>query len=160
MNKMICIVGVLMYFGTLLPPKGSHGENTSTNANVPFVWGTLGGNFKHTGLSTLDGPTSGYLRWTFKTDAPVQTSVTLDAQGRIYVACMDGKLYCLETDGSTDWFYDANSPLTTSPTIAKDGTLLVGSQSGMLHAVDSTGAAKWIYQTEGPIYSCPAIHAE
>jgi len=160
MNKMICIVGVLMYFGSLQPLIVSHVDNTSTNANVPFIWGTLGGNFKHTGLSTLVGPTSGYLRWTFTTNAPVQKSVTLDAHGRIYVACMDGKLYCLEPDGSTDWFYDANSPLTTSPTIAQDGTLLIGSQSGILHTVDSTGAAKWTYQTEGPIYSCPAVQKD
>jgi outer membrane protein assembly factor BamB len=159
MKKVICIVGVFVFLGMCQPANVSLGGNTNTDDTVPFIWGSLGGNFKRTGLSPLEGPTSGFLKRTFTTDAPVQTSVTIDAQGRIYVACMDGKLYCLNTDGSVDWVYDANSPLTTSPTITTEG-ILVGSKSGTLHVVDFSGTVQWTYQTPGPIYSCPAVQED
>ncbi len=132
------------------------GANAATDANVP-LWGSLGGGPQRMGLSTLEGPSGLQVQRTFETPAPVQAGVALDGQGRMYVACLDGKLYCRKAEGSLEWTYDANSPITSAPTLGPDGTIVVGCESGVLHAVSPAGIPKWKYPTGGALGGSAAV---
>ncbi len=127
---------------------------------VGLMWKSLGGNFRRAGLSEYSGPQLGCVRWQFQTDGAVATSATVGADGRVHIACEDGKLYTLEADGSPLWTYDANSPLLSSPSLGLDSTVYVGSKDGKLHAISADGSLLWMYTTDGPISSSPAVSEE
>jgi outer membrane protein assembly factor BamB len=124
---------------------------------VESKWKTLGGDFKRSGSSYDDGPELGCVKWKFETEGAVSTSVTIGINGRVHIACEDGKLYTLNANGVLLWSYDANSPLISSPTVGPDGTVYVGSQDGTLFAIDGNGKLRWTHHTESIIYSSPAV---
>ncbi|HSW02302.1 MAG TPA: PQQ-binding-like beta-propeller repeat protein [Sedimentisphaerales bacterium] len=122
-------------------------------------WPSLGGGFARTGQSPDLGPLSGNVRWRFETGAPVTGSVTVGSAGHIHIACEDGKLYTLGSEGKVQWILDANSPLLSAPSIGPDGSLYVGGKSGKVYAVASDGRLRWSFATGGAVYSSPAVGA-
>ncbi len=146
-NSVLAVCGVVFLGLWQLAGALDAGADTGTSP----LWGSLGGGAQRTGLSVLEGPTSVDVQRTFATNAPTEASVVLDKQGRMYIACANGVLYCLKSAGGVDWTYDANSPLTSAPTITPDGTIVIGCESGALHALDPSGALKWKYQTGGSL---------
>jgi len=124
---------------------------------VESKWKTLGGDFKRGGLSGNYGPELGCIKWKFETEAAVSTSVTIGINDSVHIACEDGKLYTLDTNGVLLWSYDTNSPLLSSPTVGPDGTVYVGSRDGKLFAIDVNGELRWTHRTESFIYSSPAV---
>jgi outer membrane protein assembly factor BamB len=129
----------------------------SPGPEVEAKWKSLAGDFHRTGLSDSNGPRFGCVKWKFETDDAVPTSVTVGPDGRVHVACEDGKLYALDADGTPLWSYDANSPLVSSPTIGPDGTVYVGSASAKLYVIDANGNLRWTHTTGGPVHSSPAV---
>jgi outer membrane protein assembly factor BamB len=129
----------------------------SPGPEVEAKWKSLAGDFQRTGLSDSNGPRFGCVKWKFETDDAVPTSVTVGPDGRVHVACEDGKLYALDADGTPLWSYDANSPLVSSPTIGPDGTVYVGSANAKLCVIDANGNLRWTHTTGGPIHSSPAV---
>jgi len=129
----------------------------SPGPEVEAKWKSLAGDFQRTGLSDSNGPRFGCVKWKFETDDAVPTSVTIGPDGRVHVACEDGKLYALDAGGAPLWSYDANSPLVSSPTIGPDGTVYVGSRDGKLYVIDAGGNLRWTHTTGGPIHSSPAV---
>jgi outer membrane protein assembly factor BamB len=123
-------------------------------------WPSLGGGFRRDGLSRDAGPATGEVRWTFETDGAVVGSVTVGSAGRVHVACEDGKLYTLDSDGKPLWVYDANCPLLSAPTVGPDGSLYVGGRDGRLFAVRLDGRPLWSCKMGGAIYSSPASGAD
>jgi outer membrane protein assembly factor BamB len=124
---------------------------------VTSKWKTLGGDFERAGLSADFGPELGCVKWQFETDGPVSASITIGADDRIHIACEDGRLYTLDSNGVLSWSYEANSPLISSPSIGPDGTVYVGTKSGRLCAVDIDGNVRWTHDAEAFIYSSPAV---
>ena len=124
---------------------------------VQAEWKSLGGDFSRTALSTNIGPQTGCIKWQFETDRAVSASVTIGAEDRVHIACEDGKLYTLDSDGNPVWTYDTNSPLLSSPTVGPDGSLYVGSENGKLYAISKDGNLRWTHSTGGFIYSSPAV---
>lgn len=122
-------------------------------------WPSLGGGFARTGQSQNLGPLSGEVRWKFETAGAIVDSVTVGSDGRIHVACEDGKLYAVNSDGTALWTLDINSPLVSAPSIGSDGSLYVGGKAGKVYAVTSDGRLRWTYATGGPVYSSPAVSA-
>lgn len=157
---------VLLLFGIVLGPvlsliaaDGMDGNNEQLNIAAEPKWPTLGGGFRRDGQSGSSGPLEGGVRWKFETEGAVVGSVTVGSEGRIHVACEDGKLYTLDSDGNLVWVCDVNCPLLTAPTVGSDGSLYVGGRDGKLYAVDSDGRLCWTYPTNGEIYSSPAVDA-
>jgi parallel beta-helix repeat protein/predicted outer membrane repeat protein len=123
-------------------------------------WKSLGGNFDRSGLSQDSGPELGCVKWQFQTNGPVSASPTVGADGRVHLACEDGKLYTLDANGQLLWSYDTNSPLLSSPSIGPDGSVFVGAENGMLYVIDVNGILRWTHSTDSFIYSSPAISAD
>jgi outer membrane protein assembly factor BamB len=87
---------------------------------------------------------------------------------RVYVGCMDGKLYCIDkTDGTTLWStrVDIGEPdgnwygLASCPVVYNDRIYVTSLTDGTLHVFDTTGTEVWKYATGKQIfaYSSPAI---
>ncbi len=129
----------------------------SPGPEVEAKWKSLAGDFQRTGLSDSNGPRFGCVKWKFEMDDAVPTSATVGPDGRVHVACEDGKLYALDADGTPLWSYDANSPLVSSPTIGPDGTVYVGSANAKLYVIDADGNLRWTHTTGGPVHSSPAV---
>ncbi|MBP7051153.1 MAG: PQQ-like beta-propeller repeat protein [Phycisphaerae bacterium] len=153
---------LVVVLGAALPLIAGPGAQTN-GARVGIAaepkWPTLGGNFRRDGQSGDFGPLEGGVRWKFETDGAVAGSVTVGSDGRIHLACEDGKLYTLDSDGSLVWVCDVNCALLTAPSIGSDGSLYVGDKDGKLCAVDPDGRLRWTYTTNGEIYSSPAVDA-
>jgi outer membrane protein assembly factor BamB len=124
---------------------------------VESKWPSLGGGFQRAGLSPSQGPLQGGFKWKFETGGAVVSSVTVGFDGRIHVACEDGRLYALNVDGQPVWVAEVNAPLVSAPTIGPDGGLYVGAKDGRLFALDPNGALRWSCRTGDAIYSSPAV---
>ncbi|MFC1737815.1 PQQ-binding-like beta-propeller repeat protein [Planctomycetota bacterium] len=120
-------------------------------------WKTLGGNFERAGLSDVNGPELGFVKWQLETDGPVSAGVTIGFDGRMHIPCEDGKVYTVDANGLLLWSYDVNSPVLSSPTIGPDGTIYVGCENGKLYAIDIDGDLRWTHNTDGFIFSSPAV---
>lgn len=149
---------------------------------VPSKWKSLGDDFDRSGLSENYGPEVGCTKWQFETDGPVSASVTVGAGDRVHIACEDGKVYTLDSNGSLVWsyatspgrwiewyfpipdklmrHYEADFPLVSSPTVGPNGSIYVGSTDGKLYAISIGGGLRWTHTTDGAIYSSPAVSAE
>ncbi len=123
-------------------------------------WATLGGGFQRAGCSRYQGPTTGGIRWKFRTAGAVVDSITIGSDGRIHVACEDGTLYALDSNGQPVWRLDVNCPLLTAPTVGADGRLYVGGKDGRLFAVDPNGQPRWSFHAGGAIHASPAVGSD
>ena len=129
----------------------------SARPAVASKWPSLGGNSQRTGLSEYQGPDAGQVKWKFDAAGAVVASVTVGFDGRVHVACEDGRLHTLDAEGRLLWTCEMDSAAVSSPTIGPDGSLFVGSERGTLYAIDINGKTRWTYRTGGPIYSSPAV---
>jgi predicted outer membrane repeat protein len=120
-------------------------------------WPSLGGNYDRSGLGSWDVPENMVVAWVFDTNAPVLTSVTVGAEGRIHIACDSGKLYTLDQSGKQLWCYENNMPFCSAPSVGSDGTIYVGDRVGRLHAIDPTGQLRWTYDAKGFVYASSAV---
>jgi outer membrane protein assembly factor BamB len=120
-------------------------------------WPSQGGSFQHSGLSRFAGPQLDRVVWGFECDGGIVNSATVGFEGRLHVACEDGRLYTLDNNCTLLWGYDTGTPLLSAPSGGDDGTLYVGSRSGRLYALDLKGTLRWTHDTQGFIYSSPAV---
>ncbi len=132
----------------------------SAGPAVASKWLSLGGDFRRTGLSEYQGPDAGRVKWKFDAAGAVVASVTVGFDGRVHIACEDGRLHTLDAEGRPLWTWAMDSAAVSSPTLGPDGSLFVGSECGMLHAIDINGKTRWTYRTGGAVYSSPAVGAD
>lgn len=80
------------------------------------------------------------------------------AQGRVYVASDDGKLYALDaTTLAKVWEFKTGDKLWSTPAL-DGGTLFIGSFDKKVYAVDAeNGKEKWSFATQGAIVATPLI---
>ncbi len=106
-------------------------------------------------------PETGKVKWKFKTNDHVYSSVALDedAEGNtraIYFGSTDGIVYALDPDGHGLWRYDTGDPIRSSPVIGngpdedtEDGRIVyVGAGNGKLYALNAAdGTRRWSFDT-------------
>jgi outer membrane protein assembly factor BamB len=129
----------------------------SAGPAVASKWLSLGGSFRRTGLSEYQGPDAARVQWKFETAGAVVASVTVGFEGRVHIACEDGRLHTLDAEGRPLWTCALDAAAVSSPTLGPDGSLFVGSERGTLYAIDTNGKTRWTYRTGGPIHSLPAV---
>ncbi len=83
-------------------------------------------------------PTNGRVLWTFDTLEPIRSSPAVDGLDNIYVGSGEGKLFCLNGDGSLKWSYQLieglRNDLNASPALGYDGVYIAG-ESGEIFFV-------------------------
>jgi len=96
---------------------------------------------------------SGYMRWVFRTDAPINAVPYAD-QDRVYFGSLDGRAYALNReDGSKAWSFNTGRPVQSSVTRYED-RVLFASDGGATFAVSLDGEERlrlpnpiWYYIT-------------
>ena len=71
------------------------------------------------------------------------SSLTLAAEGTMYVGTIDQYLYALDAQARLKWRYQTNGTIYSSPTLNAKGILYIGSTDGSLYALltDNSGPA-------------------
>ncbi len=116
-------------------------------------WPMFRGNPRQTGVADGKLPDDLHLRWKFQAPDFI-TSTAAIHEGKVYVGCEDGSLFCLDfATGRLRWKYAAAEPVRSSPAVVDD-TVLFGDGEGVLHALDASGArVRWKFKTDGEILS-------
>ncbi|MEK7812303.1 MAG: PQQ-binding-like beta-propeller repeat protein, partial [Candidatus Desantisbacteria bacterium] len=100
--------------------------------------------------------------WTYQTGGSIQWSSPMIVNGRLYIGCSDGRLYCLnassgEFRGEFLWSYKTAGIIESSPTVA-GGKVYFGSMDGRVYCIDAVnGALKWEYNIGSAIRSTACI---
>jgi outer membrane protein assembly factor BamB len=106
-------------------------------------------------------PETGRVKWKFKTNDHVYSSVALDedAQGNtraIYFGSTDGIFYALDPDGNLMWQYDTGDPIRSSPVVGNGPNVYTGDErivyfgagNGKLYALNAMlGMRRWSFDT-------------
>ncbi|MBE7499155.1 MAG: PQQ-binding-like beta-propeller repeat protein [Verrucomicrobiales bacterium] len=100
--------------------------------------------------------------WGFPTGGSVFSSPALGADGTVYIASYDHKVYALDgATGGKRWEFATGGWVCSSPALGADGTVYVGSGDQRVYALDAvTGAKRWEFVTGGRVKSSPAIGAD
>ncbi len=124
-------------------------------------WPKFRGNLLNTGRATVGGANS-FNAWATATNAAVQASPVVAADGTIFVGSTDGIFYALNPDGTVKWTNtDPLNFVVSTAAIGSDGTLYFGSNDNMIYAVNSVdGTTKWTYTTGGAVTSSPTVAAD
>jgi len=100
-------------------------------------------------------------KWVWTCPSTIVCSPAVGTDGKVYVTCYDGKLYCISSSGSTLWSYalveGVGYSLKSSPAIAPNGDIIIGGLDAYLHCVKSDGTLRWKYPAESGIDSSPAV---
>lgn len=95
--------------------------------------------------------------WTTKLPAPIESSpVTFN--NKLFVGCLDGKLYCLDIKtGTMLWNFETKGPIYSSPSVT-EAKVVIGSNDGYVYCLDTEdGKLLWDFQTDAAIQSSPTI---
>lgn len=101
----------------------------------------------------------GTARWSYAAGDIIRSSPAIAANGTVYTASYDDKLYAFDgASGTVQWTYTlGDNAKYSSAAIAGDGTIYIGSQKDKIHAVNPNGTVKWEFATGGDVNGTPAI---
>lgn len=112
------------------------------------------------GYTTSDAPDGNTTLWIYATGSNITSSPAI-VGGKLYIGCMDGKLYALNANtGALLWTFGTNGPIYSSPAVAYDKVYFL-STDGNIYAVDAnTGAFVWSTGGMGGpwSWSSPVVH--
>jgi len=122
------------------------------------IWPMLGYCPTRIGRSPRAGAQTNGVRWTASVGAPIQSGITISANGTIYFGARDNKLYAASPSGQVNWSSTtAGSFSETVPAIGRDGTLYTGNDDTNLYAFDPGGGVKWTFPLGGLPRTAPNI---
>ncbi len=82
-------------------------------------------------------PATGEVKWAYDSLGPIRSSPAVDARDRIYVGGGEGRLFCLNPDGTLRWSYllidEERNDLNGSPALGNAGVYLAGQNGGVFH---------------------------
>src|SRR5262249_15883053 len=119
-------------------------------------------------LRALD-PERGTVEWTLHTAGPIRSSPAIGADGTVYFAADDSKLYAadgrtgreqweLPLEGYATRFLLYYSQICASPIVGADHVVYIGTDTGYLYSVDGvSGAVKWRTGPGPGISGAPAL---
>ncbi len=130
---------------------------TADSGPVSSAWPVFHHDNQRTGTSSYRGPSVKYVRWSFKTGAPVTASPVIDTDGSVYVGSWDQYMYAFTNAGLLKWRYKTGNIIRSSAAIAEPGIILFGSNDGNLYALTREGQLLWTFEAGGAIVSSPAV---
>ncbi len=157
MRKHKWLLIILIYLILIQSYRISPASSTSASSSTDD-WTMFRHDTSHSGYLTGNSPTNSVkLLWTFTTMAGVVSSPAV-ANGRVFVGCNDGAVYCLNSsNGELVWYYPTESEVKSSPAI-DNGCVYIGSGDGNVYALNSTnGSQLWNYTTGNEVESSPAV---
>lgn len=113
-----------------------------------------GGGPEH--VSYLPAAPCGNLRelWSTRLEAEIPGPCAVAAD-RVFAACRNGFLYCLDLDGGRPlWLFDVKGEITSMPAVFEGG-VLVSTLDGRVVCVDGKGGLLWEVEVGGSVLSSP-----
>jgi YD repeat-containing protein len=100
----------------------------------------------------------GQLLWTRQSpDGQTRSTITVGADGVLYVGAYDSKLYAVDpADGGTLW-EAATFGTSYTPAIGADGTIYVTTFGGSISAYSPSGELVWLHETDTQVSAPPVI---
>ena len=174
MFKFISMLLIFLIAGSIFPNQSSSDETIKYVQSMRKVqWPGFGYDRANTGQSPYKGPQSNKLKWQFELP-DWGNSVSIGADGTVYVSARIGRLHALNKDGSEKWYFKlpfVNPPegmaideqrewkrrgsggTITGLAIGTDGTIYFGQSIGLknrsderkLYALNNDGALKWTF---------------
>ncbi len=95
--------------------------------------------------------------WKTPIGSTSDSSPALSADGTIYFATWEGRLWALNPDGSRKWVFRAGLDIKSSPAVGADGTVYFGCRDRQFYALNANGKKKWQFKTRGWVDSTPAL---
>jgi outer membrane protein assembly factor BamB len=95
------------------------------------------------------------VRWRFRSASPLAGPPAVSADGRVYVASVEGYVHALEPDGRFRWSYGLRGVPLGAPAIDTAGRVYVATREGHLYALDADGQLGWASRARGRFASGP-----
>lgn len=139
--------------------------NVSNTATVEVtrcsgVWPMFGRTAGHGANSSLAGPSTANLQWSFDTRDEVRSSPAIASNGTVYIGSDDHRLYAINPDGSQKWARKTGGRVDSSPALSPDEqTVYVGSHDDNLYAISTEdGSVLWQRELgDRDVESSPAV---
>ena len=133
----------------IAPPGGAGacGDNRGLQAGAPRP--ALGVCPTRSGRTDQLGPrTTPSIRWSFASGTSTPSTPSIAADGTLYFAASDRKLYAVRPDGSLRWTFAPRTGISVPPTIGADGTIYANDGStqasgGYIYAIRPDGSKRW-----------------
>ena len=113
----------------------------------------------HTAYSSISGPSTPKVLWTFSDDSNSLEGSPAVVDGKIYVGSANGNVYCLNaTNGHQIWLnFKINAEIQSSPAVA-NGFLYFCARDGGVYCLDAqTGDKVWKFQTGLGMGTSPTV---
>lgn len=110
---------------------------------------TFRGDNRHSGRSSVTGPSEAVLAWSFETGGRISSQPVADRAGRVYVASHDTYLHALDENGRERWRADLRDRIYSTPAIDDDNNVYVGSDDDVLWSFAPDGTLRWRFDTLG-----------
>lgn len=134
-------------------------------------WPTYRGNFKRTGQSAFNGPSTNTLRWAFSTglaekEGGIETDPVIGPDGTVYMGANNGIFYALSPeDGSVRWAFPTafdTFAIYSSPAVDRQGVVYFGAKDGHIYALRAPkrgilGELLWSLNLGTTIQTSPAF---
>lgn len=125
------------------------------------IWPMLGYCPTRIGRSPRAGAQTDAVRWTAPVGAPIQSGITIAADGTIYLGARDNKLYAVSPKGQVRWSSTTASSFSeTSATIGRNGALYMGNDDANLYAFEPGGGVTWTFPIGGLLRNSPNVGAD
>lgn len=120
-------------------------------------WPLSRGDAQSTGATAERLPANLEIRWEFSAEEPIDAT-PLIVDGRVYLADVNGMLYCLDLkSGQELWRLETGIGFASSPAVDRD-LLVIGDLDGKVYAVDvASGQLRWEREVGGEIGSDAAF---
>ena len=107
-------------------------------------------------LPTAVGQSPGTILWQFPTGDYTYGAPVVDASGNVYIASMNGKLRCLDSNGSLLWTYTSSNSFRGTPNLDRAGRIYICDQGAFVHKIRiSDGSRVWRVNLAGALHSDP-----
>lgn len=87
------------------------------------------------------------LLWTFRAAAPASGPPAVAADGRVYLATVEGYLHALSPDGEFRWSYGVEGVPVGSPQVDRRGAVYVGTTARRVYSLTPDGHLRWLART-------------
>ena len=152
-SVIMLLVALFLTSLTVLPPVNIKAESSAGD------WPMFRHDPAHTAHTSISGPSTPKVRWTFSDDSNSLGSSPTVVDGKLYVGSANGNVYCLNaTNGHQIWLnFKINAEIQSSPAVADDFLYFCARDGGVYCLDAQTGNIVWKFQTGLGMDTSPSV---
>ncbi|MBI3943413.1 MAG: PQQ-binding-like beta-propeller repeat protein [Chloroflexi bacterium] len=127
---------------------------------LTIPWPMLHFNNQRIGRTTVTGPGTNNVKWTFRVNSGINASPVVGSDGTIYFGAWNNKLYAVTKTGFLKWTFNSGNWISSSAAVGSDGAVYFGSWDKKIYAVNANGSLRWQFTTGDIVTSSPVMAAD